>query len=357
MVFKTESFIKKSVRRLSPYKINKIPLGVGIKLDANESNYTLPPRMAREYANFLKGTLINLYPDSEYDKLVKSLEDFFKIDSGNFIFGNGSDELILTILLSLDRDVAVNIPEPSFSMYKIIAAYNDLKINSIKLKRDDFDLPPDTGRAKKGRNIFFLSCPNNPTGNYFNPGILKRLINDKNNVVVIDEAYIDFSGRETFIPYVKNNDNLIVLKTFSKIGMAGLRFGMLFAGERLLNEFKKIKLPFNVNSLTLKSIEFFLDNFSYFEKNIKRTVKERKRVYNHLARLDFLEAYPSEANFIFIRLKKASYATKFDTFLKKNGIIVRGFEGELANFFRVSIGSNSENTALTGCLELFQQNI
>lgn len=357
MNFHTAGFIKESVIDLNPYKINDIDPSITIKLDANESNYSLPKNIAKNYADSLKDTLINLYPVANFKRLLNLLEQFFKISSNNFIFGNGSDELILTILLSLNKSVVVNIPEPSFSMYGIIAGYNDLKIKYINLSKENFDLPEnlkENNGKSKYKNIYFLSCPNNPTGNYFNPEIIKNLLDDGDNIVVIDEAYIDFSDRKTYIAKISEYDNLIVLRTFSKIGMAGLRFGMLFAGDKLIDQFKKIKLPFNVNSLTLKSIEFFLNNFEYFDGNIKKTIEQRERVYEELKKLNFIDVYPSEANFIFLKLKNNRTINNFDGFLKENGIIIRGFTGVLSGFFRVSIGKPEENEALIKCLNLFK---
>lgn len=348
------NFIKENVIRLTPYKINEVESFIAIKLDANESNYPLPKKINKNYVNFIKDTPINLYPDSNYRSLIDLLESFFDISSKNFIFGNGSDELILTILLSLKKDIIVNIPEPSFSMYEIIAGYNDFDINRIKLKPGSFNLPEGLSSPSKNKNIYFFSCPNNPTGNYFNPDIIKYLISDKNNLVVVDEAYIDFSERQTLINSISKHQNLIVLRTFSKIGMAGLRFGMLFAGDKLINEFRKIKLPFNVNSLTLKSIEFFLKNFNYFNKNIHKTIIQRNKLYNALLKFDFMKVYPSEANFILIELKDKGLETKFDEFLKSNGLIIRGFGGNMKGFFRISIGAPFENAILINCLKSFK---
>ena len=297
------NFIKESVIKLNPYVVNKTGPEISVKLDANESNYAVPGRLKKKYADFIKSTPVNLYPDSDYSKLLVLLENFFGAPPKNFIFGNGSDELILTILLSLKKDVVVNVPEPSFSMYGIIAGYSDFKVNRIKLGQDNFDLPGGLRKGSSRRNIYFLSCPNNPTGNYFNPEIIKFLLEYDNNLVVVDEAYIDFSGRETFIKSLRKYRNLIVLRTFSKIGMAGLRFGLLFAGAGLIREFRKIKLPFNVNSLTLKSIEFFLENFDYFKGNIEKTVRQRDKLFGTLSKLDFIKTYPSEATFILIELK------------------------------------------------------
>ena len=356
---KIEKFIKNSVLGLSAYKVSEVvePQGA-LKLDANESNYILSKETRRRYANFIKDTLINLYPDSSSKNLLKLLEAFYNTPAKNFIFGNGSDELISIILLSLKKDVAVNIPAPSFSMYDIIARYNDLKINHIKLDEKSFDLPKNTGINKNsGNNIYFFSYPNNPTGNHFDRDIIKNLLENKNNIVVVDEAYIYFSNKESFIKYIPVYDNLIVLRTFSKIGLAGLRFGMLFAGDKLINEFKKIKLPFNINSLTLSSIEFFLNNFTEFEKNIKKTISQRDKLYSALKKLDFITAYPSDANFILIMLKDNKSKIKFNKFLKYNKIIIRSFEGDMELFYRITIGTPAENKKLIDYFKDFQENM
>ncbi len=352
---KTEDFIKDSIINLIPYKVNEIGHNNSLKLDANESNYILGKAIKRRYANFIKDTLINLYPDSSSKKLLNILEKLYGIKSKNFIFGNGSDELISIILLSLRKDVAVNIPSPSFSMYDIIARYNDLNTNFIKLDKKSFDLPANMASRQNIylKNIYFFSYPNNPTGNHFNDGIIKKLLENKNNIVVIDEAYLFFSDKKSFIQYITEYDNLIVLKTFSKIGLAGLRFGMLFAGDNLINEFKKIKLPYNINSLTLSSIEFFLNNFNEFDKNIKKTVSQRNKLYSVFKKIDFILPYPSDANFILIKLNDKKLKNKFDEFLKNNNIIIRNFTGNMGLFYRITIGTALQNKKLIGYLESF----
>ncbi len=357
--FKIEHFIKNSVLGLSAYKVSEVvePQGA-LKLDANESNYILSKETRRRYANFIKDTLINLYPDSSSKNLLKLLEAFYNTPAKNFIFGNGSDELISIILLSLKKDVAVNIPAPSFSMYDIIARYNDLKINHIKLDEKSFDLPKNTGINKNsGNNIYFFSYPNNPTGNHFDRDIIKNLLENKNNIVVVDEAYIYFSNKESFIKYIPVYDNLIVLRTFSKIGLAGLRFGMLFAGDKLINEFKKIKLPYNINSLTLSSIEFFLKNFDEFEKNIKKTVKQRKVLYEKLKVLPFIKVYRSDANFLLIKLSNEKYKVKFDNFLNENNIIIRNFTGDMELYYRITVGTAKENKKLADFFIKFSESL
>ena len=354
---KIENFIKNSVLELSAYKVNEVESGEALKLDANESNYTLSRNIKKKYADFIKDTLINLYPDSGSKNLIKLLEKFYGTAAENFIFGNGSDELISIILLSLKKDVAVKIPEPSFSMYGIIARYNDLKTEPVKLDEKYFDLPENISgtkaKDKNSKKIFFFSYPNNPTGNHFNRDIIKNLLENKNNIVVVDEAYIFFSNKESFIKYINKYDNLIVLRTFSKIGLAGLRFGMLFSGNKLINEFKKIKLPYNINSLTLSSIEFFLNNFGEFDKNIKKTVGQREKLYSALGKLDYIHVYPSDANFLLVRLKNKNLKNKFDKFLKANNIIVRSFTGDMELFYRITVGTPAENKKLAGYLKDF----
>ena len=348
-LLRVENFIKSSVIKLSAYKVNGFEPKEALKLDANESNYTLGKNIKKRYANFIKDTLINLYPDSGSKNLIELLEKFYGTPAKNFIFGNGSDELISIIMLSLKKDVIVNIPSPSFSMYDIIAKYNDLNTEIIKLDEKYFDLPENIikNKDKNSRKIYFFSYPNNPTGNHFNRNTIESLLENNNNIVVIDEAYIFFSSGESFIKYINKYDNLIILRTFSKIGLAGLRFGMLFSGDKLINEFKKIKLPYNINSLTLSSIEFFLNNFDEFDKNIKKTIKQREKLYSVLKKFNFIDVYPSDANFLLIRLKDKKIKNKFDKFLKRNNIIIRNFTGGMELFYRITVGTKEENIKLT----------
>jgi histidinol-phosphate aminotransferase len=347
--FNIENFIKDSVRELKAYKVNEADQHKkALKLDANESNYILGKNIKKKYADYIKDTLINLYPDPNSKNLLESVEKFYGIPPKNFIFGNGSDELISIILLSLKKDVTVNIPSPSFSMYEIIAKYNDLNAKIIKLNDENFDLPDNIALIddKKLKNLYFFSYPNNPTGNHFNRKIIYGLLENKNNLVVADEAYIFFSDEKSFLHELPKYENLIVLKTFSKIGLAGLRFGLLFSGDKLINEFKKIKLPYNINSLTLSSIEFFLKNFDEFEKNIKKTVKQRKNLYEKLSTLPFIKVYRSDANFLLIKLNDEKYKVKFDNFLNANNIIIRNFTGGMELYYRITVGTEKENKKL-----------
>ncbi|MGC8553954.1 MAG: histidinol-phosphate transaminase [Candidatus Acidulodesulfobacterium sp.] len=348
--FNIENFIKDSVRELKAYKVNEVDQHKkALKLDANESNYILGKNIKKKYADYIKDTLINLYPDPNSKNLLGSIQKFYGFSTNNFIFGNGSDELISIILLSLKKDVTVNIPSPSFSMYEIIAKYNDLNAKIIKLNDENFDLPDNIALIddKKLKNLYFFSYPNNPTGNHFNRKIIYGLLENKNNLVVVDEAYIFFSDEKSFLNELTKYENLIVLKTFSKIGLAGLRFGMLFSGDKLIDEFKKIKLPYNINSLTLSSIEFFLKNFDEFEKNIKKTVKQRKVLYKKLSALPFIKVYNSDANFLLIKLKDKKNKIKFDNFLNENNIIIRSFTGIMDLYYRITVGTEKENKKLT----------
>ncbi len=359
--FKIENFIKDSVRKLSAYKINEVESPGALKLDANESNYILSENIKKKYADYIKDTLINLYPDSGSKNLLKLIEKFYNTAPYNFIFGNGSDELISIILSSLKKDVTVNIPSPSFSMYEIIAKYNDLNTNIIKLSKKNFDLSEniteDITKNKNLKNIFFFSYPNNPTGNHFNRNIIESLLENKNNIVVVDEAYLFFSHEQSFLKSISKSDNLIVLKTFSKIGLAGLRFGLLFSGNKLIDEFKKIKLPYNINSLTLNSIEFFLNNFAEFDKNIKETLEQRQILYRALNKFDFAFVYPSDANFLLIRLNNEKQKNKFDEFLKNNNIIIRGFTGDMKLYYRITVGTPLENKKLADYFEKFNKSL
>jgi histidinol-phosphate aminotransferase len=372
---KIDSFIKESVINLEPYTPVEIEQDTNVlKLDANESNYILNKSLKKKYADFIKGTLINLYPDSDNKRLIKLLENHYSAKSDNFIFGNGSDELISIILASLKRDVIVNIPYPTFSMYEIIAKFNELKVNNIELLKDSFELPSDilnqdatdiacdkrlngydsekTEKCCRQKNIYFFAYPNNPTGNHFSSDMLLNLLGSKNNIVVIDEAYLMFSNKESFIKYLNKYENLIVLKTFSKIGLAGLRFGMLFAGAQLINEFKKIKLPYNINSLTLASMEFFLNNYKFFEKNIHKTVVQRDKLFLKLKKLNFINVYKSDANFIFFGLSNKDIKSAFDVFLKKHNVAIRNFTGLFENFYRITVGLPSENDKI---IEYFKE--
>jgi histidinol-phosphate aminotransferase len=258
------------------------------------------------------------------------------------ILGNGSDELIQAIILAFGGPVLV--PVPTFAMYEITSRALAQNVVTIPLN-EDFDLDADLmlkkANASKAR-VIFLACPNNPTGNRFSDNELRKILERADAAVVIDEAYFSFSNK-TWLPFLTKYPNMILLRTLSKIGFAGLRIGVLTASQNIIDELNKIRLPYNINSLSQAAGVAALKHNDVISRQISLLISERERLYNALSKLPGVTVYPSETNFIMIRT--AVGATVIHKKLKQAGILIKNLNkpGPLKNCLRVTIGTPAEN--------------
>ncbi len=332
--------IRPQVRKLAAYHVDETP--VRIKLDAMENPFPLPDAMRREIAAVVRNTKINLYPDPSAKKLKKAMASMWRMKPEQMILGNGSDELIQTIILAFGGPVLV--PVPTFAMYEITSRALAQNVVTVPLN-DDFDLDADLvlkkAKASKAR-VIFLACPNNPTGNRFSDKELRKVLDHADAAVVIDEAYFSFSNK-TWLPLLKKYPNMILLRTLSKIGFAGLRIGVLTASPNVIDELNKIRLPYNINSLSQAVGEAALKHKDVISRQISLLISERERLYNALSKLPGVTAYPSETNFIMIRT--AVDASGIHKKLKRAGILIKNLNkpGPLKNCLRVTIGTPKEN--------------
>jgi histidinol-phosphate aminotransferase len=332
--------IRPQVRKLAAYHVDETP--VRIKLDAMENPFPLPDAMRREIAAVVRNTKINLYPDPSAKKLKKAMASMWRMKPEQMILGNGSDELIQTIILAFGGPVLV--PVPTFAMYEITSRALAQNVVTVPLN-DDFDLDADLmlkkAKASKAR-VIFLACPNNPTGNRFSDKELRKVLDHADAAVVIDEAYFSFSNK-TWLPLLKKYPNMILLRTLSKIGFAGLRIGVLTASQNVIDELNKIRLPYNINSLSQAVGEAALKQKDIISRQISLLISERERLYNALSKLPGVTAYPSETNFIMIRT--AVDASGVHKKLKQAGILIKNLNkpGPLKNCLRVTIGTPKEN--------------
>ncbi len=336
--FDVNSILREPVKKLEPYEIKKFPFK--IKLDANESPYPVKPcDIALDIP-----VLLNRYPDPDATELRKVLARKLKINYRNIIAGNGSDELIYYLILTFGGPVVY--PVPTFAMYGIIAQCVGVERLEVALD-ESFDI--DFNKMKnliisKKPHIVFISSPNNPTGNTFSTDKILGIVEiarKKSAIVVIDEAYQPFSSKRGLLLFVKDFENLIILRTLSKIGLAGLRVGYLIGNEKILQEINKVRLPYNLDSLSQYLAEHALKNFySNIRGFIKKTVKERQRLYRELSRINKLKVYPSEANFILFKVKESK---KICNALSKKGILIRDLSPALKDSLRVTVGTKQEN--------------
>jgi histidinol-phosphate aminotransferase len=332
--------VKPAIRGLAAYHIDETP--VRVKLDAMENPFLLPVKIRREVANAAQKALINRYPDPSAKKLKEAIARYWKMDPDRMLLGNGSDELIQAIILAFGGPVIT--PTPSFAMYELSARALSQKVVTVPLTAE-FDLDADAviKAAKRTKaKVIFLACPNNPTGNRFSDRAVRKVLEGTNAAVVIDEAYFSFSGR-TFLPFLKKHPNMIILRTLSKIGLAGLRVGVLTASKEITTELNKIRLPYNINTLSQAAGLVALKHGKTLDTQISLLISERRRLYNALLRMPGATPFPTETNFILLWIEKD--ATKVFRLLKKRGILVKNLDkpGPLKGCLRVTIGTPAEN--------------
>jgi histidinol-phosphate aminotransferase len=331
--------VRPAVRALTAYHVDETP--VRIKLDAMENPFPLPPPIRREMAALVRDERINLYPDPSAKELKKAIGSLWKMRPEQMILGNGSDELIQSVILAFGGPVLV--PAPSFAMYDITSRALGQDVVTVALN-EQFDLDAENliRHVRRSRaRLVFLASPNNPTGNRFSDRAVKRILTDTKAVVVIDEAYYSFSGR-SWLPQLSKHPNMILLRTLSKIGFAGLRIGVLTASTEIVNELNKVRLPYNINSLSQRVATAALQHKDFLNRQIGLLISEREKLYNALSRLEGVAVYPSETNFILIRTAGASAIHQR---LKKEGILIKNLDkpGPLKDCLRVTIGTPAEN--------------
>lgn len=334
--------VRPSVRKLKAYSVDETP--VRIKLDAMENPFPMPEDISREISEAVRKAQINRYPDPSAKDLKQAIAAMWGMDPERMIIGNGSDELIQAIILAFGGPVLT--PSPSFAMYEITSKALSQNVVAIPLGKD-FDLDADKliRKAKQVKaKVIFLACPNNPTGNRFSDDAVRKVLEKVNAAVVIDEAYYSFSGR-SFLPFLNRHPNMILLRTLSKIGFAGLRVGVLTASSpRVIEELNKIRLPYNINTLSQAAAVTALRRGDVLARQISLLISERERLYNALSRTKGITAYPSETNFILLRA--ASDATGIYNRLREAGILIKNLNrpGPLNNCLRVTVGTPEENS-------------
>jgi len=336
-----EKFFRADVLDMAGYKAEA--MDVPVKLDANESPYDLPEEIKEEAFECLKSIAFNRYPDPEAEELRGELARELAVDKDCIVVGNGSDELMFYILLALACKRVVSLV-PSFVMYHIISKICMKEVIGIPL-HEGFGFPRDEVLERlDDETLLFIGYPNNPTGNCFNEDDIIKVLEAGKGLIIIDEAYFEFSGR-TFLPYLDEFENMVILRTFSKaLGLAGARVGYMIARPEFAAQIMKIKLPYNVNTLSQAVALTALRAKEKYAEFVKGIVEERKRLYNALKEMEGLEVYPSDANFLLVRVRDGEGVWRR---LLDKGVRVRKFSDEvLRNFLRITVGKPDENEAL-----------
>jgi len=328
-----------------------------VKLDIMESPYRLPETLAAEIGQVVSRVAVNRYPVPSANELRALIRKVMQVPKGcDVLLGNGSDECIQYITAAVAREGAVVMaPAPSFAMFSMHALFYRLRFVDVAL-RDDFSLDTEAflaALAKEQPALVWIAFPNNPTGNAFPAADIERIIRAAPGLVVIDEAYQPFAGA-TFMPRLAEFENMVVMRTVSKIGMAGLRLGYVCGRPEWIEAFNKTRSPFNINVLTEAVAIKLLQNKPVLDAQAAKVLEERERVRAELARLAGLVVYPSAANFLLARVSGEKGAgTRVFERVKVQGVLVKDFSGghpQLENCLRLTIGTPEENRILIAAL-------
>ena len=331
--------VRPNVRDLKAYEAKEVPARV--KLDANESPYPV--------GLDLRGIKTNRYPDPEARALRAAFARHAGARRENVLAGNGSDELIYYLITTFGGPVLY--PTPTFSMYGIIGRAVGVRTVGVPLD-SEFDLDAAgmlaAVRREKPR-LTFLSSPNNPTGNCFSADRMLRLVEASRGIVVVDEAYQPYAGGgRGFVPLLRDYENLLVMRTLSKVGLAALRVGFLLGGAEIIEEVNKVRLPFNLNSLSQAGAVEALRQGARLRAGVRSVTAERQRLARALESLEGVEPFPSEANFIMFRVRDPG---KVHRGLLRRGVLVRDVSAMAPGCLRVTVGTKRENDAFIKALK------
>ncbi|MDO4696731.1 MAG: histidinol-phosphate transaminase [Neisseria sp.] len=337
--------VRADIRELSAYPVADLSAD-WIKLDAMELPYRFPEEMAAELADELAAAPLNLYPNPATCGLQTALRQAFGIpDEAQIALGNGSDELIqLLSMLTAQKGSKMLAVEPSFVMYKHNAALYGMEYIGVPLNGDfSMNLPAVLAAVKELRPaLVFLAYPNNPTGVRFAREEIEAVLEAADGIVVVDEAYGSFSS-DSFLNLAGSCENLVVMRTLSKIGFAGLRLGYACGHPKLMNELAKITPPYNMNRLSLTAAEFALKHREWIEEKTALLKNERFRLSAAFAALPGVQPFPSEANFLTVRVADAE---KVFSALKQANILIKKLHGShplLEQCLRFTIGTPEQN--------------
>lgn len=338
-----QQLVKEKVQSLKAYHVENIDCE--IKLHANENSFPPPPEILKEFEEVFSSTPLNRYPDPGCGELKATLARRLNVTPEQLAIGNGSDELIQILLqIFCDSGETVGFPDPTFAMYAIIAQGMGLKSQTHPLDENwDFKAEPFLETLKQSRaRIVFLSYPNNPTGNCFSAPEVQKVIENFQGVVVLDEAYHDFA-RKSFLSELPRHNNLVILRSLSKIGLAALRVGYAVAHPQIIQQIDKVRLPYNSNSLSQNLTQRLLNRFEPVQRQLDSILEERERMVRELSALPSLTVFPSDANFILFRVDEEA-GPVFRKLMEK-GILVRDLSAHprLRNCLRVTIGTPNEN--------------
>lgn len=340
-----KNIIRENIKNLKAYSSARDEFKGEAKvfLDANE----LP------YGDF------NRYPDPYQSEIKETISKIRKTKSNQVFVGNGSDEaidLLFRIFCNPGIDKAITL-SPSYGMYNVSASINDVELIQVETdysKEVKFDVIEPyllNPRVK----LLFLCSPNNPTGTSFSVDFIKDVLEKFNGIVVVDEAYIDFSDEVSLVGLIEEFNNLVVLQTMSKAwGAAGLRIGFAFSNKEIIDLFNKVKPPYNVSAPAQKEALKILNDLTKYQSQLEESKKEKIKLKEVLGAVDFVgEIYPSDANFFLIQLNMDVNADSVYEYLINKGVVVRNRSKEISNSLRITVGTREENELLINELKKY----
>ena len=325
-----------------------------IKLDAMENPHRLPPTLQAELGARLGALALNRYPADRVDDLRRALASYARMPDGfDIMLGNGSDELISLLAMACDvPGASILAPLPGFVMYGMSAQLQGLKFIGVDLT-PDFELEEQAmlaAIAQHRPSIIYIAYPNNPTAKLWDDAVIDRIVTAAPGLVVIDEAYQPFSSR-SYIDRLARHSHVLLLRTLSKFGLAGVRIGYLIGPKALVAEFDKVRPPYNISVLNCEAALFALEHEAVFAGQARELRDQRSRIQAALARLPGVKAWPSDANMVLARVPDAQRT--FDG-LKARGVLVKNVSRMhplLANCLRLTVGTEGENTQLLSALK------
>ncbi len=335
-----KKLVRENVLRLIPYSSARDDYKgkTGIFLDANENPF---------------GKL-NRYPDPYQKELKSAISGIKKVDQERIFLGNGSDEIIdlcIRIFCNPGTDKILTFT-PTYGMYEVAASVNDIEVLKIPLnEKFQIDLLKTENLLNDQKlKLIFICSPNNPTSNSMNYNDVEYLVKNFNGIVIIDEAYIDFTEKPSFIKLIDKYSNLIIMQTFSKaFGLAAVRVGMAFTNPAIIQYFNKMKPPYNISTINQQTVLKKLSRIDEYKKQVLRITRERVRLVHLLSEMNVVEkVYPSDANFVLIKVKDANNI--YNSLVKKN-IIIRNRSSVIDNCLRITVGTKSENDMLIQALK------
>ena len=340
-------WVREDIQDLAAYAV---PSAAGlIKLDAMENPHAWPAALTQPWLDALSGAALNRYPDPGARALLPVLRAALHIpDTADVLLGNGSDELIQMLILAIARPGAVVLaPEPTFVMYRLIAHWLGVRFIGVPLRTDDFGLDRAAMLSAIHRHqpaLVFLAYPNNPTGNLFAQDDVLAILDAAPGAVVLDEAYAPFATA-SFLDQVGSRPGLLVMRTLSKAGLAGLRLGILAGPAAWITQIDKVRLPYNINVLTQITAEVALRHPAVWQDQAAAIRAERATLAARLAALPGIKVYPSEANFLLFRVP-AGQGTAIHDALHRGGVLIKSLDGghpALRDCLRVTVGTPVEN--------------